>query len=312
MADPSRMELVVVAIPREDDEVWKVSSEPKPHMTLLYLGDVNWTPQQVDHTARYIEHASSQLSRFWMSVDRRGVLGDKNADVLFFDKSWSFKKLEQFRHNLLVDRDINNAYLNAAQHPEWTPHLTLGYPETPAKPLVRDYPINGVEFDRIALWTGVSEGPTFQLKSFDSADLEVSMSDIPQGADLEEVLQHYGVKGMKWGQHKKNKHLAPGRKQTEPHSEDARRVGDIKTRVGAQKTTKILSNKELRDALDRMRLEDEFTKLSKGLDKTKKEKAGKFIGKLLSDTGKQTTEQVVKSQSRSIVEDALKKAAAGK
>ena len=31
--------LVIVAIPDENDRVWKVSSEKIPHMTLLFLGD---------------------------------------------------------------------------------------------------------------------------------------------------------------------------------------------------------------------------------------------------------------------------------
>lgn len=306
MADSSNMEMVVVAIPREDDRVWKISSEKIPHMTMLYLGEPNWTAEQTINAVQYIGHAASMLNRFGMNVDRRGKLGPNEADVLFFSKNWGFKRLLDFQAGLLADSDIKLAYLQAEQYPEWTPHLTLGYPETPAKPDDRDYPIGWVEFDRIAIWTGDSEGPTFQLDDNDS--MEVAMSDIPAGFDLEDVLEHYGVKGMKWGQHKKNKHLTPGRKQTDPHSEDATRVGTIKTRVGEQKTTKILSNKELRDAIDRMRLEEDFTKLSKGLDQTRREKSAKFITKLLSDTGKQTADQVVKSQTRSVVDEAIKKA----
>ena len=33
--------LVIVAIPDENDRVWKVSSEQVPHLTLLFLGDTN-------------------------------------------------------------------------------------------------------------------------------------------------------------------------------------------------------------------------------------------------------------------------------
>jgi 2'-5' RNA ligase len=301
MADPSRLELVVVAIPRRDERVWKVSSEPVPHMTLLYLGDVDWTPEQFVHAAEFIEHAASQLSRFGMSVERRGVLGDKDADVLFFDKSWSYKRLKEFRDNLLVDRDISTAYQSATQYPEWTPHLTLGYPETPAKSDDLEYGIGWVEFDQIALWNGESTGPTFQLKSFDSADLEVSMSTTQAGADF---LEHYGVKGMKWGQHIKAKR----NRQTEPNSADADRVGSIKSRVKEQKTTKILSNAELRDALDRMRLEQEFSKLSNGLDKTRTQKGKAFLAKLIVDTGKQNVEQTVKTQASGFVNEAIKNA----
>lgn len=300
-ADPSRLELVVVAIPREDDYVWKVSSEPVPHMTLLYLGQVDWSPEQIQNVSLFIQHAASQLHRFWMSVDRRGTLGAQEADVLFFDKGINNKLLDRFRTNLLVDRDISTAYQSATQYDQWTPHLTLGYPETPAKPDTRDFGFNGVEFDKIALWTSDSDGPTFQLKSWADDELEVAMSDIQRGTDLEAVLEHHGVKGMKWGQHKKSR-------QTEATSHDAARVGDIKTRVKTQKTTKILSNQELRDALDRMRLEQEFSKLSGGLDKTRIQKSKEFVAKLLIDTGKQSADQAVKTKARTLVDEAVKKA----
>lgn len=306
MADPSRMELVIVAIPREDDHVFKVSSEKVPHMTLLYLGEVQWTAEQAINVTQYVEHAASLLRRFWMSVDRRGTLGSEQADVLFFDKNSNYKRLMAFRDNLMVDRDINTAYHATTQYPQWTPHLTLGYPETPAKPDTRDYGFNGVEFDKIAIWFGDSQGPTFQLKSWDDDELEVAMTDIPQGFDLEDVLTHYGVKGMKWGV--KKDHNATGRKQTEATSSDATKLGDIKNRVGSQKTTRILSNDELRVALDRMRLEQEFTKLTNGLDKTKREKAAKFVSKLLIDTSKQNVEQTVKTQASGFVNEAIKNA----
>lgn len=301
-ADSKNLQVVVVAIPREDDYVWKISSEKVPHMTLLYLGEVNWSPEQVNHVTDYIQHASSMVSRFGMGVDHRGTLGADDADVLFFDKSWSFGKLEQFRSNLLIDRDINEAYLAASQYPEWTPHLTLGFPATPAKPDTRDYPVGWVEFDRIALWIADSEGPTFQLKSQPDFVNDAAWSAVPQDLDLDEVLEHYGVKGMKWGQRKKSR-------QTEPTHADSEQVGNIKSRVKTQKTTKILSNEEIRAAIDRMRIEQEFSKLSGGIDKTRVEKGKQFIGKLLVDTGKQNVEQTVKTQSQSFINEALKNAA---
>lgn len=462
MADPSRHELVVVALPRVDDYVNKISSEPVPHVTLLYLGEVDWDDEELRRVSDYIEHATSQLFRFGLGVDRRGILGPNKADVLFFDKSWSFKKVERFRNNLLLDRNINDAYMNAPQFPEWTPHLTLGFPETPAKPDERDYPVGWVEFDRISLWTHDSDGPVYQLKNhdWDGGDV-VSMTDIRMGMDFNSFLEHYGVKGMKWGTRKdrkwaKNiyttrsavkvhnamahrmnngeidKHNADPRwtgknlnenpklatlyykefaklqekvysqavadvhgvspsgshravyvndnngprieirdanarhvdevtepdlviqikqnalgqveeintaeegiaahsaadeflahygvkgmkwgqrkkssRQTEPNSADANRTLDIKARVKTQKTTRILSNQELRESLDRMRLEQEFSKLSGGLDKTRIQKSKAFVGKLLIDTGKQNVEQVVKGQSQGLINEALKNA----
>lgn len=294
MADPANQQVVIVAIPQEDDYVWKVSSEKVPHMTLLYLGETEVT----QHMSDYVEHASSLMSRFGMSVERRGKLGNNEADVLFFDKNYSYKKMMNFRGQLLTDRDIYTAYHSAAQYPDWTPHLTLGFPETPAKPMNREYGFNWVEFDRIAIWTGDSEGPTFQLKSHDN--MELAMSTLPRGSDLDEVLEHYGVKGMKWGKRKS--------RQTEPNSEDSNRVGAVKTRVKTQKTTNILTTAELKDAIERMRLEQDFSKLSGGIDKTRTQKTKAFVAKLLVDTGKQNISQVAQSESKRLLDDQLRKA----
>lgn len=143
--------LVIVAIPEQEDPVWDVSSQKVPHMTLLWLGDVKWSQTQIDEATGFVEHASSMINRFGMGVDHRGELGDLQADVLFFEKDWSFDMIDQFRAGLLANNTIKTAWLAADQHPEWTPHLTLGYPDSPAKPNPRDYPIGWVSFDRIAL-----------------------------------------------------------------------------------------------------------------------------------------------------------------
>lgn len=297
MSDPADHQVVIVAIPREDDYVWKVSSEKIPHMTLLYLGETALT----QHMSDYVEHAASLLEPFGIGVERRGELGDNKADVLFFDKGWTVKHLNNFRGQLLADQDIAKAYHGATQYPEWTPHLTLGFPETPAKPMNRDFGFNYVEFDRIAIWTGDSEGPTFQLK-YNSSRLDLAMSTLSTGSDLDEILEHYGVKGMKWGQRKRRS------RQTESNSADAERVGAVKTRVRTQKTTRILTNAELKDAIERMRLEQDFSKLSGGIDKTRSQKAKAFVAKLLIDTGKQTATQAVQTQAKGLVDEQLRKA----
>lgn len=160
---------VIVAIPRDDDPVWKVSSEKIPHMTLLFLGDVirdidpEASPTRV---VEYMQHvANTSLAPFDMSVDHRGPLGPKDADVLFFRKSGDNVKIPRAaRHFFLEDDLISKAYNSVEQYPEWTPHLTLGYPETPAKKPDDDRELSWVQFDKIALWTGDYEGPTFKLE----------------------------------------------------------------------------------------------------------------------------------------------------
>jgi 2'-5' RNA ligase len=184
---------VIVAIPDKSDPVWKVSSEKIPHMTLLYLGD---HLDNVDQVIDYVGHAvETTLTPFALPIARRGLLGDKDADVLFFEENnvITISALKNFRTYLLNDENISKAYASADQFPSWTPHLTLGYPSAPAKGDHHDAP-GWMLFESIALWTGDFEGVEFPLKSPFNPDL--AMTDVKVSE-----LAHYGVKGMKWGKH---------------------------------------------------------------------------------------------------------------
>lgn len=173
--------LVIVAIPSEDDYVNKISSEKVPHLTLLFLGDDVTKVKNLDKIIGFVEHAANtSLRRFGLEVDRRGVLGPEEADVLFFSTSiWSgLEEIKKYRAYLLQEPNIRTAYDSATQFSEWQPHLTLGYPATPAKPDERDYPgITYVNFDRIAVWYGDYEGVEFPLKSY-NWDMNIAMSSL--------------------------------------------------------------------------------------------------------------------------------------
>jgi 2'-5' RNA ligase len=157
--------------PEENDRVWKISSEKVPHLTLLFLGD-QANVSNLDKIVQFVEHAATtSLRRFWLPVDRRGELGNDPetgpADVLFFrTRGYDLKAVADFRAQLLQDNNIKSAYDAAPQFEgPWVPHLTLGYQGTPAKPDNSDYPgFYEVSFDRIAVWTGNSEGPEFLLQ----------------------------------------------------------------------------------------------------------------------------------------------------
>lgn len=317
LAHDRGLELVVVALPAEDDEVRRYSSEKEPHLTLLYLGETKIAPTELANITAYIEHAASQLTRFWLDVERRGELGDKKADVLFFNKKW-MKNLVNFRGNLLQNELINRAYLSVDQFPDWIPHLTMGFPETPAKKDTREYQrFSSVRFDRIALWTGDSTGPTFQLKS-DDYDMEVAMSQSQQGADIAaDILEHYGVKGMKWGK-RKGVSVPPGKVLVDrnkkgalttaggvgyrPHADAAEKV--VTQQIAKKSGVQALSNKELQVAITRMNLEQQFVRLS---PQSKKQKAQKFVKETLLGIGKQQVNQVANNAASQSVAAALAK-----
>lgn len=265
-------EVTVVAIPEDDDYVWRLSSEKVPHLTVLYLGEVS--EEDVSRIVEFTSHlCESSLRPFGLNVDHRGVLGDDKADVLFFTKDKrELGRISDARGFFLKDPTIYRYFNSIFQYPDWTPHLTMGYPKSPAKEDKRDYPRTSyVYFDKIAVWIDDYEGPTFQLKhpNHDLAE-EVYMSEV------DEMLAHFGVKGMKWGRRMSEgtssvevsttvkpgqKVVAKGGKGQPPH-EDAIRVATAKQKAKSS-TTDSLSNKELQDLVNRMNLEQQYSRLTK-------------------------------------------------
>lgn len=113
---------------------------------------------------------------------------------------------------------------------------------------------------------------------------------------VEGILEHFGVKGMKWGQRKADS------KRSES-SDDARSASDARAKV---KTGGIhtLSNKELRDLNERMNLEQQFARLRPA---SKTQAATKFAAEIILQVGKQqitrlasdaVTKQVSKAMSK--------------
>lgn len=315
--------LVIVAIPDGNDPVWKVSTEKKPHLTLLYLGDGN-NPNR-DKIAQFLMHAMDVcLTRFMLDVDRRGELGPDKADVLFFENMWDLPMLKDFRFKLLQNDIIKAAYDSVEQFPEWQPHLTLGYPTAPAKDDAVDHPISYVNFDRIALWDQEYEGVELILKREYMPSMEVAMSTldearVKQGLD---ALSHHGIKGMKWGVRRAN----PGTPQEVTVSVDHTKVAGktkIKTaggkgqpphadaiaaRVGQQKLKKsgidTLSNKELSDLQTRLNLEQNVSRL----DQAHRISGHNFIVKLLKDPkGRKRVADVAQSKPAKTAGKVIKK-----
>lgn len=235
--------LVIVAIPEDDSPVWRLSSEKVPHMTMLFLGE-DVSDEAAARIAQFLQHMSdSSLTKFTMEIDYRGTLGEEDADVFFFSKSehaWGYEKAASARQTMLQQKDIQVAYNAADQYPEWTPHLTLGYPETPANEIEEpdERHIYGVMFDRIALWTGDYDGPEFRLKS--EYDTSLLMSE-----NVEDFLEHYGIKGMKWGIRRSRAELGygpPGEKKGGVLSRLRRKKSSGGGSVGSGKSSETKSD----------------------------------------------------------------------
>ena len=285
----------IVAIPSQDDPVWSVSSEEIPHITLMFLGDQSKNPD-LPKIVDFLDHVvNTNMHPFGLSVDRRGELGSDKADVLFF-RTNGIKELEKVRFYLLGNPYIRNAYNSTEQFPSWIPHLTLGYPETPAKKPTPIPYISWVHFDHVSIWTKDFEGPTFRLpdRSYDG-ELETAMSGINKNE-----LTHFGIKGMRWGVRRERPSSVsvaakPGRRvktsggYNRAPSEDALRTASYK-QVAKKSSTDALSTKELRELVDRMNLEQQYSRLK---TPSAESQTMKVVSSVLLGVGKQQAIRVV-------------------
>lgn len=332
--------VAIVAIPSDNDYVWKISSEKVPHLTLLFLGDMTPGPD-LALIETFLSHVvTTSMWRFGLSVHNRGVLGPDSADVVFFRKNdYETKMVAAARTDLLANPTIRAAYNSVQQFPEWTPHLTLGYPATPARPDTREYPgISWVNFDKIALWTGDFDGPTFTLEDRGyGEEVALAMSD----NFAAKVLEHHGVKGMKWGVRRDSSissmsvktsklrlsstdvtakqkpgqfvRTSGGKRQTA--SDEAISVAGTR-QLAKKSTTDALTNKQLQDAVTRMNLEQQYHTLVK---KTNRQTRGQRFVQALFGTKKTVdksgnpipgTGQSVASKAAELIGELLKKKSA--
>lgn len=282
------MPVAIVAIPTADDRVWKISSQKVPHLTLCILGELT-SDFPVEHITTYLAHvARTSMTRFGLSVDHRGTLGENQADVLFFRKDFMTDNLEDVRHFLLEDPKIRAAYDSVEQFPEWVPHLTLGFPESPAKVDTSDFPgIHWVDFDRVALWTGDFEGPEFRLDDNDWGS--VRMNEL-----VEEFLEHHGIKGMRWG-------VRRTRQQLDADAPEHVSAQLVKAK-GKRSGTRALTNKEIQDYVTRLNLERQYKQTTPG------GKASAFITKLLIGAGSQQAQTATNTAAAKLVASGISRA----
>lgn len=301
--------LVIVAIPATDDEVWQVSSEKIPHMTICFLGPAETNPN-INVIGDYVKERAARLAPFNLRVDHRGVLGTDEADVLFFadDIPW---QVHDFRDRLLGDPNIRSAYNSVPQHQGWKPHLTLGYPDTPAnKDNWDSMETQYVKFDKVGVWFSDFGGFAYPL-----------MDNTPKVSSLEDAdvawsaLKHHGVKGMRWGvrrnastakvsvtqKGKKLKSAGGAGRKAAPEAVKVQELRQVRKKSGVH----ALSNEDLQAYSKRLNLEQNVANLERNQPGAKN-----FIKRILKGQGQQHANTVANKAASTAAKSAIKKAGA--
>ena len=171
----------MVFLPASDDPVNEASSEDQAHVTTVWFGEAD-LPWPLINEA--VAAAAAAMKPFTVAVKSRGLLGDKDADVLFLDAD----DLAEQRQALLDVPVIKDGMDSVEQYPQWTPHLTLGYPDSPAT--LAEEP-EAITIDRLALWVG-NERTTYPLGA-DMADDDFEPTPTDDLIDVVEAVPFWGV-----------------------------------------------------------------------------------------------------------------------
>lgn len=123
--------------------------------------------------------------------------------------------------------------------------------------------------------------------------------------DVEEFLEHHGIKGMRWGVRRSNPSGKSSGSSTGGHSSDAARAVELHSRVKTSGGTHTLSNQELQHLVTRLNLEQQFSRLTTQAKKSNP--AAKFIKETLAAVGKQQAAKLAADATAKAVGHALKR-----
>lgn len=124
----------------------------------------------------------------------------------------------------------------------------------------------------------------------------------------EKAAKQYGVKGMKWGVRKKrtSSSSAPSKPKPSESSSKGKVSSEPKkaNTLASKPNNRRISDAELQRKLNRIRMEQEYARLTAPSPKTKN-----FVRQTLEDSGKQAARQVANKATQALVQIALEKAA---
>jgi hypothetical protein len=119
--------------------------------------------------------------------------------------------------------------------------------------------------------------------------------------ETEDVLKHYGVVGMKWGKRKGKSSVATSTTPRAPAHKDAADAKVFKTKAKTSGTDS-LSNAEMKKLIERMNLEQQYSRLNPSSRST----GQKLAKDILGNTGKQLASEYAKSLAKSAIKSAIK------
>lgn len=116
---------------------------------------------------------------------------------------------------------------------------------------------------------------------------------------VNKTLKHYGVRGMKWG---------VIRRKTRGGGYVTVSADGAAARATLSSPAKAVSSADIQSAINRMRLESQFSELQSALTPpTRTQRAKRYVGKLLGDIGNEQLTRVAKASASIAVEQALQK-----
>lgn len=124
-------------------------------------------------------------------------------------------------------------------------------------------------------------------------------------------LRQFGVKGMRWGVTTRSRGKSSSSSSTTPKPEVTVAPEHVKAILAKSKPAAALSNQEMREAIDRMNLEKQYSQLVSTTrppaPPSRKIQAAHFITGLLVEAGKQEARKVVSAQVNILTRDLLEK-----
>jgi hypothetical protein len=287
--------------------------------------------QHAYSTRAYVERHNAAADHFNQHIDRL------NNAPKYRDKNLNERRNAKLKYD--YDRDVENLMHRSNEHAAKQVH---GQNASKTKEVVYDrktqtFKVKDVggkqghtekmpEPDPFALDhadTGVDFNPTFKVRvGPDGKIIQVNRAKLEgmQQADefVDDFLEHYGVKGMKWGVRKsevptgetkvtqKGKKLkGEGGKGLSPHP-DATKAAISKQKAKGS-GLQSLSNKELKDLQTRLNLEKNVRELSVADKQAQTNPAARFIKRTLFNSGKQEAQKAANNAASKTVAAMMKK-----